>query len=91
MVEAWRLVNSLELIISSFRRGGLCRVKLDSVERYNSEFKVKRTYTLTEYVLFSGEKIIEKEVFEAILDKDYKVLSMKITPQRLVQRRRSRF
>jgi len=91
MVEAWRLVNSLELIISSFRRGGLCRVKLDSVERYNSGFKVKGSYTLTEYVLFSGERIIEKGEFEAILDKDYKVLSMKIIPQRLVQRRGSRF
>jgi len=80
MVEALRLRNSLELAIAHLRRGDSCRVKVKNLEPVNSNYRVKGTYMLIEYMLFSGGKILERGEFEALLDKEYNVVSIKITP-----------
>lgn len=85
MVEPWNLVNSLESAILSFRKGDVCKAKIESLERINSKYKVKGTYVLTEYVLFSGERTLERGSFEAILDEDYKIISIKIMPEKNAQ------
>lgn len=80
MVEPWNLVNSLESAILSFRKGDVCKAKLDIIEclgRINSKYKVKGTYVLTEYVLFSGERTLERGSFEAILGENYKIISIR--------------
>jgi len=80
VVEAWRLRTSLEAVISELRGGGSCRVKISSVEPGDAGYRVRGTYTLREYVFFSGEKLLESGEFEAKLDKEYKLISISISP-----------
>ena len=78
------------MVISGFRGGGVCKAKVESVEPSDSGYEVKGTYVLTEYILFSGERVLEEGEFVATLDEEYRVVSIKIVPSKPAHRRGSR-
>ena len=85
MNETWKVVNSLERAISVFRGGGICKVRIESFKPEDSGYKVSGDYVLKSYILFSGERIMESGKFEAVLDEEYKVNSIKINPSKPIK------
>ena len=87
VVEVWRLRQTLEKVIGELRGVGLCRVRIDSMERTADGFKVSGRYVCREFVLFEGERVVEEGGFEVVLDREYGLVSVKLAPVRSVERR----
>jgi len=87
MEDLLRIVQALRRTIEALRGGGLCEVKVRSMNSTEQGYEVEGTYTLTGYMLFQGREKLEEGEFKALLDGKYNVLSIKISPAREQKRR----